>query len=64
MASARRLEDRIRELAACLATAPEYDLYTIMLALQAAMEEYMRRFENKAETVLAWPEFQQERRGT
>ena len=64
MASTRRLEDRIRELAACLAIAPEDQLHTIMFALLAAIQECARRLENNSSAnAQALPEFPHERRG-
>ena len=63
MTNTRRLEDRIRELAACLASAPEDELHTIMRVLQQALNEYMELIENKTSAkVLHWPEFLRDRR--
>jgi len=63
MAATRRLEDRIRELAVCLACAPDGELLTIMRVLQVALNEYMQLIEEKTSaTVLAWPGFPRDRR--
>ncbi len=48
MAATRRFEDRIRELAACLASAPEHELHTIMRVLQIALNEYMQLIDERA----------------
>ena len=64
MTATRRLEDRIRELAACLAFAPDDELHTIMRVLQVALNEYMQLIEERTSaTVLAWPKFPRDRRG-
>lgn len=63
MAATRRLEDRIRELAACLASAPEHELHTIMRVLQVALNEYMQLIEERTSaTVLARRSLARDRR--
>ena len=63
MAATRRLEDRIRELAACLASAPEHDLHTIMRVLQMALNEYMQLIDERASAaVLARSRLDRDRR--
>lgn len=63
MAATRRLEDRIRELAACLASAPEHELHTIMRVLQMALNEYMQLIDERASAaVLARSRLDRDRR--
>jgi hypothetical protein len=53
----RRLEDRIRELCARVATASEHEQEQILTELQTAVTEYMRRADNKLlATIFDWPQ--------
>jgi hypothetical protein len=63
--AARRLEDRIRELADRLLMADEVVLRELISELQAALSEHTRRVQNKTSaTILAWPIVSRERRKT
>ena len=63
MQAARRLEDRVRELAARIAAAADHELAYLTLQLQVALTEYNRRLQNKTSaTILTWPDFPRERR--
>jgi len=59
----RRLEDRIRELSQCIASAVDYDSELAITELRAAMAEYKQRVRNRSSAkLLLWPEFPRERR--
>lgn len=60
---ARRLEDRIREIASRIAVSMNDELSDLLADLQRAIPEYALRVQNKTTaTVLAWPEFPRDRR--
>ena len=58
----RRLEDRIRELSARLASSSDSE-FSQVLGLQATLSEHSRRVRNKTSaSILSWPEHPHERR--
>jgi hypothetical protein len=59
----RRIDDRIRELCARVASAPESETAAILAELQTTIHEYTRRTQNRfSATVLSWRAFRGERR--
>jgi len=63
MPPARRLEDRIRELSARLASAENGEFERVLAELRDAMNEHTQRFKNKiSSTLLRWQGSQRERR--
>lgn len=60
---ARRLEDRIREIASRIAVSKNDELSHLLAELQRAITEHALRVQNKTTaTVLVWPEFPRDRR--
>jgi hypothetical protein len=61
----RRLEDKIRDLCMRVVKSSDTDFGRSFAELQAAMNEHLLRMRNKTSaTILAWPEFPENRRKT
>jgi hypothetical protein len=60
--SARRFEDRLREIIARMASAPDHEWNLLAVRLQSALTQY-NRINQASMTLLSWPNRPRDRRG-